>query len=72
MINPNLPLTKDHEKLVDYHLQELSKLSEMFGRCDSCGITPDGLKEDWQYLIGQLTAIKQNFFTPGGYVANGS
>lgn len=65
------PLNRDHERLINHHLTELSKLGEVFGRCDQCGITPDGLKEDWQFLIEQLTNIKQAFFTPGGYTPNG-
>lgn len=64
------PLTKDHERLVNHHLAELSKLGEQFEKCDSCGIDLSDLKSDWQFLIQQLTAIKQNYFTPGGYVPN--
>ncbi len=63
-----VPFSKEHEKIVDNALAELSKLAEVFDRCDQCGLTPNDLKADWLYLIEQLTAVKQNFFTPGGYV----
>lgn len=62
------PLTQDHLRLIDHHLNELQSLSDFFEKCKQCNLLNPDLKSDTEYLIGQLTAIKQNFFTPGGYV----